>query len=283
MKQRAGTSLIELMIALVVLAAFASTMTVLIVNNSRSDETNDARREARGVARSAINILESEIRMAEPAGVIAPTNDSTITFEQPFAFGLVCANPPAGQVTIAMLPSADLPSNLSVTGYTGWAYRDSTGAYQYVSTANISAGAASTCTAATVGIPAPLGTSGRVVLVPAPAGPTGPSAGTVAFLYRQITYSLRASSALTGRRGLFRTAGANGTAEELATPFADSARFRWYILDNPVAQDTLPTALADLSGIQFVLTAQSILTPRSSTTPMQAPFTTSIFFQNRPN
>ena len=64
--KRAGTSLIELMIALVVLAAFASTMTLLIVNNSKSDESNDARREARGVARSAITILESELRMAEP-------------------------------------------------------------------------------------------------------------------------------------------------------------------------------------------------------------------------
>src|SRR6185312_8623078 len=80
--KRAGTSLIELMIALVVLAAFASTMTLLIINNSKSDESNDARREARGVARSAITILESELRMAEPNGVITPIDDSTITYRQ---------------------------------------------------------------------------------------------------------------------------------------------------------------------------------------------------------
>lgn len=279
MKHRSGTSLIELMIALVVLAIFASAMTALILNNSRSDESNDARREARGVARSAINILESELRMAEPAGVITPTDDSTITFRQPFAFGLVCANT-GGQVTIAMLPSADLPSNLTVTGYSGWAYRDSTGSYQYQATTSISAGSSATCTGASSPITPLTASSGRVVQVPAVVGPAN---GTVAFLYRQITYSLRASTTLAGRRGLFRTAGANGTAEELATPFTDDARFRWYILDNTVVQDTLPTAFADLSGIQFVLTAQSILTPRNSSSPMQAPFTTSIFFQNRPN
>ena len=145
--KRAGTSLIELMIALVVLAAFASTMTVIIVNNSKSDESNDARREARGVARSAINLLESEVRMAEPDGVIAPTNDSTITYRQPFAFGLVCANT-GGNVTIAMLPSADLPSNLTVSGYTGWAYRDTTGTYQYQPNTTIASGTAATCTGA---------------------------------------------------------------------------------------------------------------------------------------
>jgi type II secretory pathway pseudopilin PulG len=277
--KRAGTSLIELLIALVVLAAFASTMTVLIVSNSRSDENNDARREARGVARSALNILESELRMAEPAGVIAPTNDSTITFRQPFAFGLVCTNT-GGSVTIAMLPSADLPASLSVTGYTGWAYRDSTGAYQYQGTANITPGSAATCT----GLPNPItpltANSGRVVVVPAVIGP---NTGQVALLYRQLTYSLRASTALPGRRGLFRTAGTNGTAEELAAPFATGARFRWHILDNPIVQDTLPTDFSDLSGVQFVLTAQSLRTPRNSSAPMQAPFTTSVFFQNRPN
>jgi len=277
--KRAGTSLIELMIALVVLAAFASTMTLLIINNSKSDESNDARREARGVARSAITILESELRMAEPNGVITPIDDSTITYRQPFAFGLVCANT-GGNVTVAMLPSADLPSNLTVSGYSGWAYRDTTGTYQYQATTTLSSGSAGTCTGATPAITPLTGISGRVISVPAVAGPGN---GTIVFLYRQITYSLRASTALTGRRGLFRTAGANGTPEELASPFASGARFRWYIQDNPVAQDTLPTALGDLSGIQFVLTAQSINTPRDRSAPMQAPFTTSIFFQNRPN
>lgn len=275
--KRAGTSLVELLISLVVLATFTSAVTALIVSNSRADEANDARREARSVARSALNLLMSELRTVEPNGVLTPTDDSTLTVRQPFAFGVVCANT-GGNVTIAMLPSADLPGNLSVTGYGGWSYRDSTGTYQYQANTTIASGSASTCTTASI---TPLTSiSGRVVLVPAVSGP---SAGTIALLWRHVTYSLRASSALSGRRGLFRTAGANGTAEEIAAPFAAGARFRWYLLDNPVARDTLPTALGDLSGVQFVLTAQSTRTPRNGAAPAQSPFTTSIFFQNRPN
>lgn len=274
--RRAGTSLIELMISLVVLSIFAAAMTLLITSNSRADENTDARREARGVARSAINMLESEIRTGEPAGVIS-ADDSTFTFRQPFAFGVVC-DTLSGNVTIATLPSADLPGSLLVTGYTGWAYRDSTGSYHYQSSTTIASGTAATCTGQ--GITPLTASSGRVVQVPKVSGP---QPGSVAFLYRQITYSLRASAALSGRRGLFRTPGAGGTAVEFATPFASTARFRWYLLHATEAVDTLPTSFADLSGIQFVLPAQSTYTPRTASGPMQAPFTTSIFFQNRPN
>ena len=278
--KRAGTTLIELMIALVVLAIFVTAMTALILSNSRSDEDTDARREARGVARAAINILESEIRMAEPAGVIAPTDDSTLTFNQPFAFGIICSVA-GGSTTIALLPSADLPSSLSVDGYAGWAYRDVKGTYQYSSTTSISGGSSGNCTGASPAVTPP--SAGRVVQVPSAGGET---AGSVAMLYRQLTYSLRISTSMgsvPGRRGIFRTAGANGTPEELAAPFTADARFRWYILDDVEAEDTLPTDFADLRGVQFVLPAQSRNTPRNESAPATAPFTTSIFFQNRPN
>ncbi|HEY3934561.1 MAG TPA: prepilin-type N-terminal cleavage/methylation domain-containing protein [Gemmatimonadales bacterium] len=274
--KRAGVTLVEMMIALVILSVFASTLTLMVVRSSVTDEAVDARREARGVARASLNIVESEMRMAEPSGVIVPTDDSTLTFNQPFAFGLVCGVT-GGNAVISLLPSADLPGSLTVDGYAGWAYRDSTGTYQYQPTTSLSGGTTGTCTAANIA--AFTASSGRVVQVPSGVAL---ASGTVAFLYRQITYSLRASTALPGRRGLYRTAGANA-AEELATPFASTARFRWYILGAAEADDTLPTDFEDLSGVQFVLTAESKLTPRTSTAPVQAPFTTSVFFQNRPN
>ncbi len=277
MKRRAGTTLVELMVVVMIVAILAGAMTRLVISNSRYDEGTDARREARGVARSALNILESEVRMAEPAGLTTPIDDSTITLRQPYAFGLVCDTAAAG-ITIALLPSADLPSSLSVSGHAGWAWRDSTGAYRYQATPTISSGVASTCTGVSI---TPLtASSGRVVLVPKVSGMT---IGSVAFLYRQLSYSLRASSALPGRRALYRTAGANGTPEELASPFNNNARFRWYILDSAAASDTLPTDLVDMRGIQFVLTAESRLTPRGASAPVRSPFTTAIFFQNRPN
>jgi prepilin-type N-terminal cleavage/methylation domain-containing protein len=279
--KRAGTSLVELLIALTIFSIFAASMTMIVVKSSVTDKGVDARREARGVARSALNILESELRMAEPSGVIAQTDDSTITFREPIAFGLVCDATVAigGAATISLLPSADVPSSLSITGYSGWAYRDPTGTYQYVSNTTLASGANGTCQAG--GVITLLSSSARVVSVSGALDAL--TRGQVAFLYRQIKYSLRESSALPGRRGLFRTAGANGTPVEVAAPFGAGARFRWYILDNPIVQDTLPTDFEDLAGVQFVLTAESRNTPRYSTAPVSAPFTTSIFFQNRPN
>ncbi|HEY4101423.1 MAG TPA: prepilin-type N-terminal cleavage/methylation domain-containing protein [Gemmatimonadales bacterium] len=274
--KRTGTTLVEMMIALVILALFASTLTVMVVKSSVTDEAVDARREARGIARTSLNIVESEMRMAEPSGVIAPTDDSTLTFNQPIAMGLVCGVT-GGNAVISLLPSADLPGSLTVAGYAGWAYRDSTGTYQYQPTTSLTSGTASTCTASNISTFS--ASSGRVVQVPSGVSL---ASGTVAFLYRQLTYSLRVSTALPGRRGLYRTAGA-GTPEEIASPFATGARFRWYILGATEPDDTLPTDFEDLSGVQFVLTAESRLTPRTSTAPVQAPFTTSVFFQNRPN
>jgi len=275
---RRGVSLVELLISITIVAILAASMTRLLISNSRSSERNDAAREARGVARSAMNLLETELRIAEPGGLIDPVNDSTITVREPFAFGIVC-DASGGGTTIATLPSADFPSSLSVDGYAGWAWRDATGGYVYEATTSIAGGSAGTCTGASI---TPLTSDGgRVVSLPAPSG-TVP-AGSIAFLYRRMTYSLRESVVYPGRRGLFRTAGANGTPEELASPFSTGSRFRWFILDNPIVQDTIPTALQDIRGIQFVLNGESARTPRNASSPMRAPFTTSIYFQNRPN
>jgi len=273
--KRAGVTLVEMLIAMTVFSIFATSVTLVLIRNSWSDEGVTARREARGVARSALNIVESDLRMAEPNGVVS-ADDSTLVLRAPFAFGLVCGTS-GGNSTISVLPSADLPSSLSVPEFSGWAYRDSTGTYQYQSTVSLSSGSSSTCTA--VNITTLTASSGRVVQVPSAVNV---GAGQAAFLYRTIVYAIRGSSMYPGRRGLYRQAGVNG-GEEIAAPFATTARFRWFILDAAVPSDTLPTALGDLRGVQFGLTAESRTAPRGKTAPVQAPFTTSIFFQNRPN
>ena len=106
--------------------------------------------------------------------------------------------------------------------------------------------------------------------------------GAIAFLYREITYSLRASTTAPGKRALFRAI-PGGVPEELAAPFGETARFRWHILADPIAQDTLPTDFEDLRGVQFVLPGESRRVVQMTGQVAKTPFTTSIFFQNRPN
>lgn len=276
MSRRRGVSLVELLIALTVLGVIAGAATKLLISESRTSEVKEAARTARSVSRAAINLLESELRMAESGGLTTPINDSTITIFAPYAFGVVCIAG-AGGTAMAMLPAIEDPPSGGATGHAGWAWRDATGGYIYEPSTSVASDSPSSCTS--VGISPVSG--GRVVGLPAPSG--SPASGTIGFLYRQLTYQIKPSGIYPGRRGLFRTAGANGVEEEIAAPFSTGSRFRWYILDDPLPQDTLPTDLVDVRGIQFVLNGESPNSPRTAGSPIQAPFSTSIFFQNRPN
>ncbi len=273
---RRGVSLVELLITITVIGFLGAAMVRLLHSNAKATEHNDLAREARSVSRAALNLLESELRPVEPAGVLSPTNDSTVTIREPYAFGLICAV--SGGTTIALLPSGELPSSLVTAGRAGWAWRNAAGVYEYEVTTSLSNGTASTCTAQNI---TPLtAEGGRVVTTTAPSGT--PKIGAIAFLYREITYSIRASTSAAGKRALFRTV-SGGSPEELAAPFGAAARFRWYILDNIAPQDTVPTVLSDLRGIQFVFPGESRRTVRMTGQVARTPFTTSIFFQNRPN
>ncbi len=277
MRSRRGVSLIELLIAITVLGIITAAVTQLLISESRSNEVSDAAREARGVSRSAINLLESELRMAEPGGLIAPTDDSTITIREPYAFGVICSAFSSATV-LTLLPSIDF-SGTAAAGHGGWAWRDATGGYVYETNTSVGTEGTADCTAAGLAT----FSGGTTVGLSGASGGTLPAEGAIGFLWRQMTYSIRTSVAYPGRRGLFRTAGANGAAEELASPFSEGSRFRWYILNDSVPGDTLPTDLTDVRGIQFVLNGESARAPRTSGAPLQAPFSTSIFFMNRPN
>ncbi len=277
MTSRRGVSLVELLITITIVAFISAAMTRMLTANSRATGREDAVREARSVSRSALNLLETELRSAEPAGVIAPTNDSTLTVREPYAFGLVCAI--SGGTTIALLPSGELPSTLVVDGRAGWAWRNATGGYVYEPTTLLGTGSASNCSAANI---VPLtAVGGRIVTTAAPGAGT-PALGAIAFLYREITYSLRASTTAPGKRALFRAIPGEAP-EELAAPFGETARFRWHILSDPVARDTVPTDFEDLRGVQFVLPGESRRIVQMTGQVARTPFTTSIFFQNRPN
>lgn len=280
MSTRRGVSLVELLIALTVLGVIAGAATKLLVSESRTSEVKEAARTARSVSRAAINLLESELRMAESGGLTTPINDSTITIFAPYAFGVVCTATPGSGALLATLPTIDLPASLVVPGHAGWAWRDATGGYIYEPGSSLASDGPADCLANNLADLS--GVGGRVVYV-TPLNGGSPVVGTIGFLYRQLTYRIKPSVIYPGRRGLFRTAGANGVEEEIAAPFSTGSRFRWYILDDPLPQDTLPTDLVDVRGIQFVLNGESPNSPRTAGSPIQAPFSTSIFFQNRPN
>jgi hypothetical protein len=185
-------------------------------------------------------------------------------------------------------------------GHTGFAIQNSTGAYNYYTSTAVNAiptvGAAATCTGALPAVQGAInpGTGffpsvngspvGKIVALTATAALNPvPPVGSIMFLYRTVRYEFKNSAAINGRIGLFRTMVSGGNSEEIATPFDNTARVNFYVLNNGVAQAAVPAPLSNIRGFELVLNGQSERTPRGSTAPKAANVTTSVFFENRPD
>jgi hypothetical protein len=128
--------------------------------------------------------------------------------------------------------------------------------------------------------------NGRTVVVK-PALPAGAGLGTPVFLYSRVRYEFKASVAVPGKLGLWRTEIApNGAeeTEELVAPFAATAGWKFFSLNGgSVASVNPPANLADLRGLELHLDGTSEYKAPGQTSTENAPFTTAVFFKNRIN
>ena len=83
-----------------------------------------------------------------------------------------------------------------------------------------------------------------------------------------------------GQTALWRTPLTAGVAEELAAPFASSARFLFYAGVPTTPQAAVPSPLSTISGLELAFDGQSDRTPRGSSGPKVMQFSSSLFFQN---
>jgi hypothetical protein len=87
---------------------------------------------------------------------------------------------------------------------------------------------------------------------------------------------------LPGRTGLWRTPlGLNGQPEELAAPFANTARVRFYRLNNAASEMAVPAQLNEVRGLELILDGMSERAPQGSANPKTASMRTAVFFENR--
>jgi prepilin-type N-terminal cleavage/methylation domain-containing protein len=287
-RARRAFTLVEMVISLAILGIIGAALVRLILTQARFSEGQMAMRSARNVSRNAMNIMLSDLRMVQDKdGLIAASRDS-ITVRIPVAFGLLCST--VGGTTMSLLPVDSAMTALGV--YAGWAYRDSTlGTYTYMSAAvptpipNLVNGISATCTGAGISSLTYGTRSSRVVLLP--DAPTGtPNPGWPVFIYQRVTYKFAASSAFPGRRGLWRLVKTSTPSapitDEIVAPFdSATARFRFYALNADQAQDTLPTNINDVRGIEMVLAGSSVRVPEGGSQMKQAAMVTGVFFKNR--
>ncbi len=269
-----GFTLMELLVALVMTGILGVTIVRLLVSTSRFYGQDAARRNARAVSRSALALMESELRMVEVGTGIVSADSFNLTVKVPYALGVLCTSG-ATTATVSLLPVDSL--EFANAGFSGYSYRDSTGNYtDRGAGVSLGTGVATTCTGASL---TPLTGSRIITLNPAP--PATVAIGSAVLLYQQLTYRFGASTAVTGRTGLWRTVAATGVSEEIAAPFDASARFRFFVLDADTSQAAAPATLSNTRGIGLVLTGASEKTPLGRSAPLTAPLTTAIFFHNR--
>jgi hypothetical protein len=282
---RRGVTIVELMVALVITATIGAALLRLLLHQGKFMDQQDAWRNARAVSRSGVNLLTSELRMVEATGGLdaATASGQDFTVRVPYAFGVVCSST-GSLTTVTMLPVDSLM--FAEAGASGLAWRDAaTATYTYTTTAPTitSPGTTANCTGAGItNVPAS-GTSpaGKVIDLTATLSPA-PAAGSLLFLYRKIRYEFKASTAVPGRNGLWRTVSGQ-TPQEVAAPFDTTARAAFFVLNGTTSQTTVPSPLTNARGLELRLNGSSEATPRGSTAPKNSNVVTAVYFTNRPD
>lgn len=268
MMRRRGLSLVEVLIAIVLLGIVGAGITRMLQSQMRYFGKSTNERDARSVSRNALNLMRAEMRMIEPAGVIAASADS-LTVRLPYAVGMSCSNSTGTFIPVDSLTWA-------TAEFAGYAWRDTTqnAAYTYVASGNEpTAGQATDCTTAGLGV-IPDGS----VLVLDPSIPTA-VVGAPLMLYQTVTFKFAASTLVPGRIALWRRV-TGGATEEIAVPFDATSRFRFYIPGATTAQDAVPGTLSTMRGIEVVLRGESERTSPGTAEPEVSESRLSILFRN---
>ena len=296
---RRGVTLVELLLSLIVTAIVGAALVRMVLSQARFMDQQEAWRGARAVARGGVNRLVSDLRAVEALGGLyqAQPGGQDFRVNVPYAFGIICSLG-ANTAGVNLLPVDSAMYN--APGYSGFAIRADDGTYTYY-TSNVldtkpPAGVATDCTApaapnlAITILPSINGSpAGQVVQLTATVNLAPvPKIGQIVFMYRRIRYEFKNSVVLPGRTGLFRTALDQNplTPEELATPFANTARVNFYMLNSAASTATAPNNAAEranVRGLELVLDGMSERTPGGSAAPKTANVRTSVFFENRPD
>jgi hypothetical protein len=274
---RRGLSIAELIVGMVILAIIGMALSRVLVSQGRYFSHQKTANLARNVSRGPLNRVVSDLRMVEALGGVISASENELLVRVPYAIGVVCAKV-APYTHISLLPVDS--AMYAGSGFSGYAWRGGNGVYHYVETGppTIVTGDLAVCNGALVST---LTADNAKVIKITPALTDTASLGTPVFLFRRIKYEFKASVAVPGMRGLFRTVMQTGESEELAAPFDDNSKFCFFVGNSLVAQDAPPGDLSTLRGIELVMNGMSELIPSGSTQKALAPFTTAVYFKNR--
>jgi prepilin-type N-terminal cleavage/methylation domain-containing protein len=287
---RRGFTLIEIMVAMVIVAIIGAAFTKLLASQSRYFDQQTNIRKARSVSRNSMNVMLADLRMVQDSGGIdsVASDGSAIRIRVPYRFGLVCAT--NGTITtVSMLPSDS--SVVAMAKYAGFAWRDSLkGRYTVVTPAAPSTADApvvsaspSLCTGngggqANLRTFSVSGRTGDILDLNAPAA-TGAQSASPVFMWQLISYVFKGSTVYPGYLGLWRNV-QGMPQEEILAPFDSTARFRFYVGGGDTSVVS-PPALSSIVGLDLVLNATSSrVVSNNVNSHSMSKVRTSVFFKN---
>ena len=270
--RRSGVSLVELLVAMTLLGIVGLSILRTFTSQARLADLQTKRLDARAVSRAPVNLFMSEARMVETGNGVVAATSSSVTLRIPVVMGLVCGSSGASTILSLMPVDSAMFASAAISGH---AYRQPSGVYAYTeaSTAVSSYGGLACNNESITTV------SGGTMVAVTPQM-VGAEVGTVAFLYQRVRYDFAASTAMSGRVGLWRTLEASGATEEIAAPFDATSRFRYYRADQDTVDTGVPT-LTTIRGIRLELVGASERNRFGKGTPEKSQLQTAVFFMNR--
>jgi prepilin-type N-terminal cleavage/methylation domain-containing protein len=286
-RRRAGVTLPELVVGLVILGIVSGALVKLLMVQGRFAESQEAYRNSRSVTRDAYNVMMTDLRMVQDTLAIQAANRDSIKVRVPYVYGIVCAHA-SGTTTASMVPVDSALYAMATYGGVAW---DSAGVFQFRPTTGTAPSYSdpaicldSSATGAKVdSIVFRDSASGRIrggrTMSLNPTLPNSKT-GDPVFLWQEITYVFGSSTAYPGLRGLYRQV-TNGSRDEIIAPFDTSARFKFYVLNNDTSQIAAPSNLNQIKGLDLILNARSPTIPAGATTPKLTKIRTAVYFKDR--
>jgi prepilin-type N-terminal cleavage/methylation domain-containing protein len=269
MRSRSGFTLIELMVAMIVVAILGTILARMLVQDSRFVSKLEAMMDARQTSRAAMTTISVEAGMVTEGGVTEATK-TRFGFVVPFAWGIACTR--VGTVTVgSLIPTDSMMFASAVVNTVSWL--DAAGSYQSQAVAVSPSSNLAACEADSVRVLS----GGQLVDLTMPN--VMPS-GSVFYLGESVVYEFRPSAALPGRTALWRQSGSSSW-DELLAPFDTASGFGYHVGSADTANTNPPGALNTITGVELRLVGESQLRPEGASEPEEFLIRTRITFLNK--
>lgn len=268
-----GFSLAELVVALFLAGVIGLALARLVISQARFVAGQDGMLQARSTARAALNVLSADLRALTPGSLRAATRDS-ITVRVPYAFGVACQQG-GGGTNVSLIPGDSSIYNTATAS--GYAFRDSTGVWQFVEPATVAGG---TCAPTGPAITTLSATGWAATVVKVSPNDLRTREGSLVYLYQIVRFALAPSTTLPGRLALWRTVVSTGSRDELAAPFDTGSTIQFLVGSRLMVRTTPPSVLDSVRGVRVRLIGQSERAPEGKSAPSRFDLSTNIVFRN---